>query len=471
MSGSTHRVFVRRLAALVGSRGGRATCALLVWLVAFALPALAQRQRPQLLQPQRSQYAGRILLLPFDGHPVSWKLPRMMARLADHELLYPPRELLGNGTRGVEVARVIAWAKKQDFEQLNGVIVALDALAPRDAKLEGGRADAAFLHWLRQRKPGLPIYGFTARARDAVGEVPVDDLLLVPDNREAAYLEVARLLARSYRRPLKVSPVLATETTPDLQNALASRVEAVGGQLVAAEQTDIFLFLFPPAMTEAQTANFAEALAKALAAGYYVALADVSGNPEPLLTALRARKQLDALQAYAAAAVPSQAIGKVLAHASARLIAAKALRHRLEPDQWQRAERMHVELMLTRYLEDWAYPNKVRPLLEAHIREQHADPANLGTANDAAEAFESRNQIGGGDYFAPGFGYNVHGVLLADGTRADFNELLQRFAKRACPLQRTDEVELDVGVHLPQLVESTRCLREGRRRNFYMFRF
>lgn len=425
-------------------------------LLSFALAALAQRKRPQLRQPQRSHYAGRILLLPFDGHPVSWKLPRMIARLADHELLSPPRELLGNETRGVDADRVIAWAQQQDIAQLNGVIVSLDALAgwPTETNAEQCKTRLALLNWLRQRKPELPIYAFTQQARDEISSFVFDDLLLTPDSRDAAYLLVARFLHRTYQRPLKVLPIASAEYPPAVLKALANRIEAVGAKVITSGQADIFLFLHTPNTDETKRANFADALAKAVAAKYYVALADLTAQPEALVTVLRERRQLDVLQAYAASPAPEVAIGKALAQCSARLVAAKVLRATLEGDQWQRAERMQVELMMTRLLEDWAYPRKVQPLLETYVREQlHADPAKLRQATEAAQTFLSHEiKLIADELFRTQFRYNVHSVLLGDGTRADFQpEILQR-CKARLPLQRTQEIELDIGVHLPQLI-------------------
>ena len=419
--------------------------------------ALAQRhQRPQLLQPQHSQYARRILLIPSDGRPVSWKLPRMIARLADYEIVYPPRELLGDKPQAVNADGVIEWAKKQDFDQLNGVIVSLDALAgwASETKPEQIKARLGFINWLHEGKPDLPIYGFTAKARDEISGLVFDDLLIAPDANEAAYLLVARFLHRVYQRPLKILPIASTEYPAAVMKALRSKVEAVGGQLVTAGKADLFLFMNMPNTDVTKTANFVDALTKAVASGYYVALADVSGNPEPLIAALRERKQLDFLQAYAANSEPNIAIGKALAQCSARLIAAKVLRAKLEIDQWHRAERAQVELMMTRYLEDWGYPNKVRAKLETYVREQlKADPNNLGAATEEAEVFlNGELKLLAEELFRTQFRYNLHSVTLADGTRASFQvELLQR-CKARLPLQRTTEIELDLGIHIPLLV-------------------
>ncbi|MBS1812361.1 MAG: DUF4127 family protein [Acidobacteria bacterium] len=430
-------------------------------LVLFCLPLFftatwAQNKRPKLQLLERSQYAGRILLIPYDGRPVSWKLPRMIARVADYEIIYPPRELLGDLTHPPDADRVIEWAKKQNFDQLNGVIVSLDALAGWTGETTPGQSKSRleFIHWMRQRKSDLPIYGFTKKARDEISGFVFDDLLIDPDNNEAAYLMVARFLHRTYQRQTKITPIASTEYPPAVLKAINRKIDAIGGQLVTSGKVELLLFLYVPNTDEVKTAKFFEALVKAIASGYYVALADVSGNPEPLIAALRERKQLDMLHAYAAASDPDIAIGKALAQVSARLVAAKVLRPMLEIDQLHRGERAQVELMMTRYLEDWGYPAKIRANLETHIREQlKADPGNLGNTAESAEAvLNTEVRLLADEIFRTQFRYNVHSVMLKDGTRADFQvEMLQR-CKARLPFQRTNEIELDVGIHIPMLV-------------------
>ncbi len=430
--------------------------AIVLLLVLLFAPSFAQKPRPKILQPQRQQFFGRLLLIPRDGRPVSWKLPRMIARIADHEILYPPREMLGDATQAIDAERVIAWAKQQDYDQLNGVIVSLDALAgwANGATAEQSKTRLEFINWIRQRKPNLPIYGFVQKAHDDISRLVFDDLLIEAKGADVAHLLVARFLNRTYQRPLKVLTVAAAEYSPEALNALTGNIEAIGGQLLKTGKADLFLFINTPNTDATTAANFAAALAKTIAAGYYVALADISGNPEPLVAALRERKQLDLLQAYAAAKEPDEAIGKALAQCAARLIAAKVLRTSLQVDQLRRAERAQVELLLTRYLEDWGYAGSVRARLEQHIRAKlNADPANLGTATEEAEAFANAElKLLAEDLFRTQFRYNLHSVRLGDGTRADFQvELLQRCRARL-PLQRTHEIELDISIHLPLLI-------------------
>ncbi|HEX4949238.1 MAG TPA: DUF4127 family protein [Blastocatellia bacterium] len=417
---------------------------------------MAQRERPKIIPAQNFHYAGRILLLPRDARPSSWKLPRMIARVADHELIYPPREMLGDADSPVDMNRIVTWAKKQNLNSLQGVIVSLDALTggERQAPPEQIKARLELLHWIRQHQPNLPIYGFTQQPREEISQFGFDDLLLTQTDADAASLLVARLLSRTYQRPLKIRLVTSTELSAPLRQLLAAQLEAINGQPVAEGKADLVLFIHTPETDAAQLAIFTETLANTVAAGYYVALADVSGNAEAVVATLRTRKQLDLLQAYAASPEPSAALSRVLAHSTARLIAARVLRPKLQVDQLRRAERMQVELMLVRYLEDWGYAGSIRARVEQHVREQlKADPKQLGTATEAAEAFAtSELSLLAEELFRTQFRYNLHSVLMGDGTRVDFQvELLQRCRARF-PLQRTDALELDIGIHLPLII-------------------
>jgi len=384
----------------------------------------------------------------------------MIARIADYEILYPPREMLGDATTAMDADRVIAWAKSQNLSQLNGVIVALDALTEKaDAVKTSERLD--LINWLRQRAPDLPIYGFAEQASDAISKLVFDDLWLEPNANQAAYLLVARLLNRIHQRPPKVMLTVSNAEDPAIIKTIVNQVATVGGQVIKNGRADLLLFVHTPDTDPAKLAVFVETLAKTVAAGYYVSLADVSGNREPLIAALRERKQLDLLQAYAASREPEQALGKVLAQGSVRLIAAKVLRPGLEVEQLRRAERAQIELMLVRYLEDWAYAGNIRPRVEQYLREQlKADPNQLGETTEAAEAYANAElKLIAEEIFRTQFRYNLHSVMLGNGMRADFQvELLQRFKARF-PLQRTSELELDVSIHLPLLIGMSQFLR------------
>ena len=136
----------------------------------------AQKRRPKILPPQNAQFAGKLLLIPRDARPISWQLPRLVARVADYEIVFPPRELLGDFAKPMDADGIIAWAKKLDYDQINGVIVSLDGLTgvASNATPEQATARLEFVNWLRQRKADLPIYGFVQKPNDEISKLVFD---------------------------------------------------------------------------------------------------------------------------------------------------------------------------------------------------------------------------------------------------------------------------------------------------------
>lgn len=422
-------------------------------LLLLLVPAFAQRQRPKVLPTQQQQFTGRILLIPRDARPVSWKLPRMIARIANYELLYPPREMLGDATTPPDAERLIAWAKAQNLSQLSGAIISLDVLLENATDAQS-KDRFEFINGLRQRAPKLPIYGFAKRSNDAISKIVFDDLQIEANTDNTAYVLIARLLNRLHQRPPKIVAIVSSNDSASLLQTIASNIEAVGGQLSKDGKADLFFFVHTPNTDAAKLASFAETLAKTVAAGYYVALADVSGKAEPLLTVLREGKQLDLLQAYAASPDPNEALRKALAQCSMRLIVAKVLRPGLDVEQLRHAERAQAEFMLTRYLEDWAYAETIRARVEQHVREQlKADPNKLGEATEQAAAFANAElKLIAEELFRTQFRYNLHSVLLGNGVRADFQITMLQLFKTRFPLQRIDAIELDLSIYLSLLV-------------------
>ncbi len=416
-------------------------------------PTFAQKNRPKIIVSKRTEYAGRLLLLPRDSRPVSWKFPRMIARLADYDVIVPPRELLGEGAAKINIEGVLAWVKTQDFAQINGVIIGLDAMLDNSAEPKNRKEQLDIINWMRAQKPNLAIYGFAQKTTPELSAYEFDDLQ-IDDDPDLAPLLIARFLNRNYERPPKVFPITAAEYSPRLLQALQKKITATGAQMVTSGKADLFLFILPPNTDETKRANFADALAQTLTSGYYVALADLSGKPEELLTILRTRKQLDLLQSYSASTSPEIAFGTTLAQVSTRLLAAKVLRASLGEEQLRRAERAQVELLLSRYLEDWGYQINIRPRLEKHIREQlQAEPQKLGTATERTETFlQNEMQTVANELFNQQFKYNVHSVRVPNGYRIDFQVVILQRCQARLPLQRTDEIELEIGIHLPTLV-------------------
>ena len=423
-------------------RRGLGSLALLGLLLAAA--ASAQR-RPLLLRPRRDYFAGRIVLVPADGRTHSFQLPRQLARIADHELILPPFGLFGGAPEGI-----IAWARGVDYAEADGVILALDLFEGRPA------AARELIGAIRGRRPGLPVFGFTAAAappfaRELAASGEIDYLPGDPGSEAAAATLLARQLARRFGWAPQFMPIYPTESGRAAVGPAVSagiklldgvEIGSTSGTAAAAAQADVLLFVHTPQTGELEREALAEAIAQAAAKGYRVALADVSAvGVEPLLEGLRRRKLLDQLAAYAAGGGNAGAatggnsaattIALALAQAAVRTVSLKFLRDDVE--RAQRAERAQVEYLLTRYLTDWGYQARVRPKLEAAAREQwQADPANLGASVERAEELataEVRALAEG--LFDEQFRRNVHTILMSTGERALFEvRLLQRLHLR-----------------------------------------
>lgn len=428
-----------------------------VFLSVFSLTATSvqaqKKQRPKILKPQRIEFTGKILLIPHDSRPLAWKLPRLIARVSDYEIVLPPLEMLGDATTPPAADRIVEWAEKIDDESIKGAIISLDALSVKGAS-EQIQKRLELIDRLRERHRDLPIYGFAEQSKNEFSKYVFDDLFIGSDAANAAHLMLARFLNRTHQRPPKISTISSAEFPPGVLNVLKNKINEIGGESAPTEKADLFLFIHTPNTDEAKLENLVDALAKAAATGYYVALVDISGKADVLMAKLRERKLLDLLQSYSAAKSPGEAFGKVLAQASARLISAKVLRTTLDTDQLQRLERAQIELLFTRYLEDWEYGEIIRPKLEAFIRDNlKADPQSLGANTEKAEEFvRNEMQPFAGELFNQQFKHNLHSVLTNNGYRIAFEiEILQRF-KIQFPLQKIDAVEIDVGIHLPMLV-------------------
>jgi|GEM_PF-1561641 len=485
---------------------------------------LAQRRKPVLRLPRRDYFAGKLVLLPFDGRPASFQLPRLVAHLADYEVITPPRSVLGDFNRAADVDSVIAWAKSVDYADVDGVIVSMDLLsgagpAPSRAanfNLETARQRLELIYWIRAQRPGIPVYGFTTIKQLAppadggnetysqfvTGQVAAgvldyllvnqggapagqlsasererllagiaarkvaDRILIYPGADAAAMTLVARELNHRFGIAPKVLPIYSSrpgrtataESEADsLSQSVGVQISAIGGVEVpiaaeAARRADMLLFIHTPQTVEPELLSFAEEVARATAAGYRVAFADVSGTNESkdrMMAELRRRKLLDRLWAYAASSPASDALGAALSQMSARFITARFLRD--DPDRLQRAERAQVELLFNRYLDDWAYTIIVRPKLDAFVRDQlHTSPDNLGAAVERAEDF-ARGQIQplADELFAEQFKGNLHDILLSTGERVQFVVRYLQLLQFHLSWGRTSEAEIKQGIYIP----------------------
>ncbi len=396
--------------------------------------SFAQKKRPKMTPIPTKDFVGRLLLIPLDVRFASTKLPRTFARIADFDVVYPPREVFQTENSSA----LMEWVKSQNVAQLNGVIIGFTA------GQEAQRIE--IVTWLRQQKNELPIYGFANKSTDVLSKIVFDDLMIDESQKDWAKLLVARFLNRTYQRPPKIVARFSGETTKTIKASLVKQADSAGVNFIASGKADIFLYVLTEGTDDAQFTNLIDALTRTVAAGYYVAVVDLSGNPDRLMVQLRERKLLDLLNAYAASTSPEKAFGNVLTQISARLISAKVLRLQMSVDQLQRAERAQIEMMLMRYFEDWGYTAMVKPKLEIYTQ----DP-NI-TAEMAEEFLKNNLQIIANQLFDQQFRRNIHSVLLPSGKRAPFIvSLLQRLSVHLTAPPNTNEIEIEAGIHLIQM--------------------
>lgn len=488
------------------------SCLLLCLPGLLTPPATVAQQRPVIRPARRDYFAGKFVLIPLDTRPVSYQLPRLLAHIADHEVLLPPRPLLRNSIQATEPNRVIAWARSIDYADVDGLIVSLNTINDEKA----AQSALELLNWVRTRRPGLSIYGFHVAgpqtqpadgselwALELVASGKLDYLILnsdgqsLPANKReqllssitarklsdhiqlspgtdvAAIILLARHLNRRFGIAPKVLPLFSS-AQPDvppgsaaiLSLSVKTSIEAIGAREVAItpdaiQHADILLFLHTPQTDPQKLASFVEGVRSAVEAGRHVAVVDLSGNSESrnqLMMELRRHRLLDQLVAYAASGPAGPGMATALAQASARLITMKFLRDDLE--RLQRAERAQIEMLLNRYLSDLAYPDLVLPKLDTFVREQlQADPGNLGEATKRAEDFaQDQSQSLVEEIFSEQFRRNIHSVLLDTGARVEFQvRFLQRFQLRL-PWQRTGEAEFSHRIYLPLMITSIESL-------------
>ncbi len=474
-------------------RGG-----LFFFLLACLLPDQAWSQPRPVMRPARRDYvAGRFVLIPADASPEAYRLPGQIGQIADHEIIVPPRSIFGLQTQAADPERLKAWVKSVDYADADGVIVSLEALVGPDQTIAPERLE--LLRWIHTQFPGLPIYGFITNrvsgdqavspgietfintAVEQVSSGVLADLLIADDGlpetlrakvlkeiaarrleprirfcsagNDAAALLTVRHLNRRFGITPRVQPLLFTPEQPEkLRPAISAKIQAAGGTTVdgSDNRPDILLFIHKNESPGGFTA-FIETLARVIAAGQRVALADISterAGRERLMKAISSRKLLDQLYAYAASDDSADGLAVALAQASARLIAAKFLRD--DPERLRRTERAQIELLLTHFLKASAYDQVVRLPLDTFVREQlKADPEKLGAMTERAEEF-ARSELRrlAGEVFSEQFRHNVHAILLSDGSHAEYRvRAIQRF-RLTFPLGRTSEPEIRPQVYL-----------------------
>ena len=115
----------------------------------------------------------RVIYVPADDRPCSVKLPRLLARMVDFELVMPPLELLGHFGAAGQSEAIAAWLLEQLTEPADCAIISLDMLAygglPASTtsairtQLAQERLDA--LAQVRAAAPTMPVFGFASILR------------------------------------------------------------------------------------------------------------------------------------------------------------------------------------------------------------------------------------------------------------------------------------------------------------------
>jgi hypothetical protein len=442
------------------------------------------------LRPAARDYlAGKFVLITRDERPQSLQQPRMLARVADHDLITPPARAMTDADALVE------WAKGFDYAEADGVIVSLDAIA--GGPPQRGRPD--FVKWIRALRPSIAIYAFTAApaersvqsALNLVADSTLDFLLIsgdgasrlsLPDeiaarklsgkvaiepNADAAtMILLSRMLNRRFGFSPKIFPVFSSVEAQAalLRQSVGATINAAGGVESDLRGADVLLFVHAPRTTEANRDAFVEAIARSVengvVKGAVLDLSETKEGKEALFAGLRRLKLLDKLIAYASsdpgsrAGAQADAIIRAVTHASAFLTALQFMRD--DVDRVLRFDRAHFELLFSSYLTDWAYALDVRPALDDFVKSQlkvapDRLPDSPEAATERAEAFAfERIKRSAEEIFKEQFRHNVHAILLSGGLRAQFQiSMMQRLQVRF-PTRKTSEAEIRQSVYIPQ---------------------
>jgi len=436
----------------------------------------------------RDYFAGKFVLITRDERPQSLQEPRMLARVADHDLTTPPSRVIAPGA---DANALIEWAKGVDYAEVDGVIVCLDAIA--DGPPQPERPD--LVKWIRARRPSIAIYAFTTGSSDRSVQWALNlsadstlDFLLIsgegasrpnlsdeiaarklngkvaiePDIEAATMLLLSRILNHRFGFAPKIFPVFSSveSQVARLRQGVGAAIRAAGGVESDSRGADALLFVHAPRTADANRDAFVEAIARNIENGMKIAVLDLSETKEgkeALIAGLRRLKLLDKLIAYASSdprsrgGAPADAISRAVTHASAFLNAVKFMRD--DVDRVLRFDRAHFELLFSRYLTDWAYTLAIRPALDDFVKsELKADPGRLEAMTERAEAFAfERIKQYAEEIFKEQFRRNVHAILLSGGERAEFQiSMMQRLQVRL-PTRKTSEAEIRQSVYIPQI--------------------
>lgn len=127
------------------------------------------------MNPGSLAAAGYITLVPIDDRPAVGQFAQMIGAVADHQVVMPPRQLLGRFTTPGDTARLAQWLKAQDYSQTDALIVSVDMLvyggliASRtlQTRLDDAQKRLEFFRWFKAKYPQVPVYAFSVIMRVA----------------------------------------------------------------------------------------------------------------------------------------------------------------------------------------------------------------------------------------------------------------------------------------------------------------
>lgn len=398
--------------------------------------------RPVLKPVNRNYFAGKFLLVPGDDLPTSTQLTRMIAAVADHDLVIPSDRLFGSDDKLLE------WASGLDYDEIDGAVISLDGL------VRAGDRALDLLRTIRARRPRMPLYAAVTlteasgvMASSLVGllaEDRIDYLLLSSgDGREpwadlnariraqrlqgrvaftvgkgsgTASSLLTRMANRRFGYEPRVLPVYSAGIegpSATIARMVSEEISLGGGFEVrqtpeAARNLEVLLFVHLPGTDDRSRVAFADACAQSLERNVRVAVLDLSESAvtrEKLFVMLRERKLLDKLASYASPDPDGRdargAVATAVAQICSFLVSIRFLRDDL--DRVRRIDRAQVSLLLGQYLSDWAFPLKIR----------------IGEAKDLPEqAIAGRIREISEELFDEQFRRNIHAFLLSSGERA-----------------------------------------------------
>ena len=117
--------------------------------------------------------AQRIILIPLDSRPAAGQFAQMIGSIASIQVIQPPYETLGRFTSAGSPDAILAWLAKQDFKDVDAVVVSTDMIAyggliasrTPDTTLDEALHRLRVLDQIRKSVPKIPFYGFSAIMR------------------------------------------------------------------------------------------------------------------------------------------------------------------------------------------------------------------------------------------------------------------------------------------------------------------